>query len=77
MTDSFHATAFSTIFHKDMYVSKPEKVSSRITDLFDVAGIAGCFIGEKMQPVDWDRGDERLEKAKADFLRYLKEIIEG
>lgn len=39
-----------------MYVSKPEKVSSRITDLFDVAGIAGRFIGEKMQPVDWDRG---------------------
>lgn len=77
VTDSFHATAFSTIFHKAMYVSKPEKVSSRITDLFDVAGIAGRFIGEKMQPIDWDRGDERLEKAKADFLRYLKEIIEG
>lgn len=77
VTDSFHATAFSTIFHKDMYVSKPEKVSSRITDLFDVAGIAGRFIGEKMQPIDWDSVDERLKKAKADSLRYLKEIIEG
>lgn len=77
VTDSFHATAFSTIFHKDMYVSKPEKVSSRITDLFDVVGIAGRFIGEKMQPIDWGRVDERLEKAKADSLRYLKEIIEG
>ena len=60
-----------------MYVSKPEKVSSRITDLFDVVGIVGRFIGEKMQPIDWDRVDERLEKAKADSLRYLKEIIEG
>lgn len=30
-----------------------------------------------MQPIDWDSVDERLKKAKADSLRYLKEIIEG
>lgn len=77
VTDSFHATAFSTIFHKEMYVSKPGKVSSRITDLFDVAGIEGRFIGESHKALSWDIVDQNLKKAKADSLTYLKHIVEG
>ena len=77
VTDSFHATAFSVIFHKDMYVSKPHRVSSRITDLFDLTGIQGRFIGEPLKKIHWDKVDKHLEKAKADSLAYLKSIVEA
>ena len=77
VTDSFHATAFSVIFHKDMYVSKPHRVSSRITDLFDLTGIQGRFIGEPLKKIHWDKVDKNLEKAKADSLAYLKSIVEA
>ena len=76
VTDSFHATAFSTIFHKEMYVSKPGKVSSRITDLFATVGIEGRFIGESVKDISWEKVDQKLELARKDSLKYLKQIVD-
>lgn len=75
VTDSFHATAFSVIFHKDMYVSMPGKVSSRIANLFSIAGIEGRVIGKPFQEIDWAKADCQLEEARNCSIGHLKDII--
>lgn len=76
VTDSFHATAFSVIFHKSMYVSMPSEVGSRISNLFSIAGIEGRIIGKPMKEIDWNKADQRLEEARSRSIAHLKEIIE-
>lgn len=76
VTDSFHATAFSVIFHKPMYVSMPEKVGSRISNLFSIAGIDGRLIGKPIKDIDWDMADRRMDEAREESIDHLKRIIE-
>lgn len=75
VTDSFHATAFSVIFHKPMYISMPEKVGSRISNLFSIAGIDDRVIGKPMKDIDWDKSDRRMEEAREKSIAHLKKII--
>ncbi|WP_370832909.1 polysaccharide pyruvyl transferase family protein [Acidaminococcus sp.] len=75
VTDSFHATAFSVIFHKPMYISMPNTSGSRISNLFSTAGIEGRSIGKMMKKIDWDKADRQMEKARRESLSHLKEII--
>jgi hypothetical protein len=75
VTDSFHATAFSVIFHKSMYVSMPGKVGSRISNLFSIAGIENRVIGKPMKEIDWDKVDCQLEEARRKSIFHLKQII--
>lgn len=75
VTDSFHATAFSIIFHKQVYVSMPEKVGSRISNLFFITGIDGRVIGKAMKTIDWDKSDRQLEEARKKSIDHLKKII--
>lgn len=44
ITNSFHGTAFSVIFHKRLLVIGKEKYNSRVLSLLDMAGYEGRFI---------------------------------
>lgn len=78
LSNSFHATAFALLFHKDFFVvERREKINTRMRDLLEGVGLADRMIdsveeiaGAKM--IDWDNVDMRLrqtaERSKA-FLR--------
>ncbi len=87
ITDSFHGTAFSIIFHKNFCASKAnEKAISRITDLMKICGLEERIIstdGEELkskrfqEDVNWDYVDVRLQKEiefSNDFLDTILNI---
>lgn len=75
VTNSFHATAFSVIFNKDIYVEMPQGLSSRIQDLFQLLNITNRTIGYPVDKLDWDKINKKLAKAREKSLQYLEEIL--
>lgn len=80
LSNSFHATAFSLIFHKDFYVlNRQEGINTRMKDLLEAVGLAERLIdcpGETgAKPVDWAEADRRLQHIIADSKAYLKAQI--
>lgn len=84
-TDSFHATAFSVMFHKNFFVSSAnEKAFSRIENLLTTAGLNEQSIStEGLAPedyinktqVDWQEVDKKLGVAVSDSQDYLNTIL--
>lgn len=79
VTNSFHAIAFSIIFNKDFYVELPEKLSSRIEDLFISLGIKldnnrNIKIKEILN-IDWNNINYRLDNKRKESLEYIDSII--
>lgn len=69
MTNSFHGTVFSNIFHCDYYAILPKGKdnNSRIVDLLDRLGCPERHVMEDCEfkeanPLDWDAVDAKLEK---------------
>ena len=66
LSNSFHATAFALLFHKDFFVvERWEKINTRMKDLLESVGLSDRLIGtaEEMaavQPIDWRTVDYRL-----------------
>lgn len=82
-TDSFHAAVFSILFHTPFAVfernhANRSSMSSRITTLFSWAGIADgistdCFKVHR----NFEQMDEKLEKARAHALEFLRSAIKA
>ena len=76
LTDSFHGTAFSIIFNKEVTALKrfddadEASQNSRISDLFSSLGIVGG------QPFDWDSINTRLAEMADDSRNWLKKAID-
>lgn len=86
-TNSFHASAFSVLFHKALYVETADLVgnsNSRIETLFMTSGLEQ-YISVQMQngkntirsygSVDWHQVDGRMEIARAKSLQILGDLI--
>lgn len=84
-TDSFHVTAFSIIFHKQMYVSRANQVAfSRIANILEmfhvseveipVEGIAGGAY-ETGRQQDWNATDQAIKSQQIRSLEYLRKVI--
>ena len=77
LSNSFHATAFSMIFHKDVFVSKrSEKINVRMTDLLETAGLKNRLIESPeaisgIKAIDWTETDARLTTLIEDSKNYL------
>ena len=81
LTDSFHAMAFSLVFHKEFYIfrRKQDGVSdmfSRIENTTDIFGLGSRIqsrdkIDEQAPVIDWDRIDEHLAEDKEKSMRRL------
>ncbi len=77
LTDSFHATVFSTIFHVPFRVFRRERADakdskfSRISQWLDATGITDS------EHPDWALVDARLEAMRAQGLTWLKAALQA
>lgn len=80
VTDSFHGTVFSIIFHKpfNVLVNK-EGGASRLHSLLDMVELRGRLMeGDSlnMNDIDWAAIDEKLEAQRAPSIKFLKESLQ-
>lgn len=89
VSDSFHGTAFSILFHKDFLTfqtlrdGRPVR-DERIANLLETVGISGstmCCDKEKSEyckdrQYDWDRVDAAMNDLRSKSLLWLKKSIE-
>lgn len=82
LSNSFHATAFSLILHKEFYVvGRKEAINSRMVDLLEELGLSDRYLTEpgdwkKAAPIDWDRVDLLLNRQITRSKTFLREALE-
>ena len=80
ISNSFHATVFSLIFHKDFYVIKRnENINVRMLDLLKLVNLEDRMIAseeefESVQPIDWDKVDQILNEEREKSIKFLMEL---
>ena len=86
VTNSFHGTVFSILFHKQFLSLIPSKMnnSSRISSLLNMFSLGDRMIAETegaaefpSKEIDYDRVDKLLEKEKEFSVNYIKSAIQG
>ena len=82
LTDSFHGTVFSILFHKNFYVftRNEGKVSmnSRIETLLEKFDFENRVLGDRSEDVlnvQWEKVDFILEKERKKAKKYLVEAL--
>lgn len=83
ITDSFHASVFSIIYHKEFYVfpKKGKAQMQRLVSLISENGmdnrIVKCYEDiSAVKPVDWQKTDLIMEKNRKSSYDYLKKSLE-
>lgn len=86
LTDSFHGTIFSILYHKkfitfDRFKNGANSRNSRISSLFTVLGLEErkftddiCYV---MDTVNWIKVDEKVDKLRLESLQYLENALSG
>lgn len=81
LTDSFHATVFSIIFHKKFYTFERQYVhghsqSTRITELLTDCQLQSCFcpLELKDEEIDFSAADAYFVNVRNRFSNYLKHL---
>lgn len=83
VTSSFHATAFSIIFHKQLFCFAKESGRNRIDSIMGSLGLSGRVfisagdVGKDSCPVAWDDVDARLSLLREKSQVWLKSALEG
>ena len=78
VSNSFHATAFALIFHKDFYVVRREEtINKRMQDLLEAVDLSERYITEPGQvnqagSIDW----QQVEKKLKDHIVESKEFLD-
>lgn len=83
LSSSFHATAFSSLFHKEFLTILPgENTNARIDDFLELIGldnrkISSCnnIEGVVNKKIEWAAVDEKLNKHIKQSKTYLKEQL--
>ncbi|MBQ8181713.1 MAG: polysaccharide pyruvyl transferase family protein [Ruminococcus sp.] len=81
VTDSFHATVFSLLFHTNFMVIYPEKASSRLRSILELTGLneRGCSempdSGLADKNIDFTQTDTVLEQERKKTDKYINMII--
>lgn len=80
LSNSFHASAFSLIFHKEFYVvNRQEKINTRMRDLLESLGLSERLISDceeiGEEPILWEETDALLEMLISESKKFLKEQI--
>ena len=82
ISNSFHATAFSLIFHKEFYVvNRKEKINTRMRDLLDDFGLEDHLVSsmaevEKARDAEWNQIDERIMYMSESSKSFLKKEMD-
>ena len=87
ISNSFHATAFSLIFHKDfLVIGRKEAINSRMKDLLENLELEDRFIeSEKelssqlnqVRPIDWEKIDRLLAEQITKSKAFLQNALEN
>ncbi len=79
LSNSFHATAFSLIFHKEFYVvNRKEKINTRMRDLLASVSLADRLVStvpEEAPSVEWPAVQTLLDRLIAESKVYLNNNI--
>jgi hypothetical protein len=79
LTNSFHATVFSVLFHKPFRVFATDKSASRITCLLDDLGLPNRYSKDvnstTIEEANWIDVQARLEKMREHSWNYLKKAL--
>ncbi len=80
--DSFHCTAYSINFNKNLLVAYPEKFSTRLASIVELTGLNNRVIDDYNnleiceRKIDYERANKILETERKKSLEYLKKSIE-
>ncbi|MBQ8427756.1 MAG: polysaccharide pyruvyl transferase family protein [Clostridia bacterium] len=88
LTDSFHACAFSTMFHKQFSVVDRQRggenvnMSSRIFNLMKMTGIQKGFVNIDEKPcldgdIDYQDVEKNMQAYRQASEKFLREALEG
>jgi len=81
VTTSFHATAFSLIFHKPFVVVPHKTTGNRVTDILQRMGLSGQIVpvdfdGE-IPEIDYGSVQERIEEYRRESFGVIGKILNG
>ena len=80
LTNSFHCTVFSAIFHKPFLVVPHTRSNSRISGLLAALGLEDCLLDEtsdfRLPRPDWTSVEEKIARLRVPSLEYLRQIVE-
>ena len=82
LTDSFHGTVFSLVFHKKFMVVTDHKwgKNNRAKELLDVLDIHDRCLTDNIRSIDgevnWADVDIMLARIRDDSMKYLKKVLE-
>ena len=80
VSNSFHATVFAIIFHKEFFViERKERINTRVNDLLKVFGVEDRKMDhvKKLQTakkINWQRIEFILQKERKEAEEYLAKI---
>lgn len=83
VTSSFHATAFSVIFHKKLFCFSNDSGRNRIDSIMAPLGLSRLVfcsagdVGKDSCPVDWDDVDAKLSLLREKSQAWLRSAFEG
>lgn len=83
LTDSFHCTAYSINFNKDLLVAYPEKFSTRLVSIVELTGLTNRVIDDYEdlsiceRKIDFQYASKILEEEREKSIRYLKMALEN
>ena len=80
VTNSFHGTAFSLLFHKDFYteiVNPAGKRNVRAVNLLETVGIMPGRRLDDPIPINWEQVDARLHELRLNSFHYLQHTVCG
>lgn len=79
ITDSFHATSFSIIMHKDFYTLKKQTNNDRSRTILETTGlenrIANASDNIVFSHIDYRNVDERLNSYREQSVKYIEECL--
>lgn len=81
VSNSFHATAFSMIFHKQFAVfNRNEKINTRMQDLVQLAGLQERMVTDadsEQKNIDYSAVDEKIANAVKASKAYILNVLEN
>lgn len=82
LTDSFHCTAYSINFNKNLLVAYPEKFSTRLASIVELTGLTNRVIQDYNdfsicdRKIDFESANKILSEEREKSINYLKMAIE-
>lgn len=84
VTDSFHGTVFSILFHREFYtLCNSGRGNTRMSGLLEKLGLQNRLLSEKAPDtsnaisIDWTEVDARLEEQREHSVSFLKGALRG